>query len=266
MRRNDPDLTWLTKQPYAHRGLHDGDAGIPENSLVSMQAAITAGYGIEIDIQAAADNTPIVFHDEKLNRMTGQKGLISDMTPAEIGRLTLKGSKERIPTLAEALEFVDGRAPLLIEIKHHGESDGSFETAVLETIRGYKGLFALMSFDPAALMHLKAEAPAIPRGLVSEAYWLSIFWPHVSAGERLRRRLMLHAFRTAPHFIAYHWRDLRNPFLRIAMLLSRKPLLAWTVRKPGDASIALARRAEQIIFEDFLPVTLTDQATEEMPA
>ena len=261
-----PDVSWLTEQPYAHRGLHDAEAGIPENSLSAVRAAIDAGYGIELDIQPAADHTPIVFHDEKLYRMTGQHGLISDMMPQDITPLTLKGSRETVPTLAETLDLVAGRAPLLVEIKHHGESDGRFETAILQVIEGYRGPLALMSFDPSALMHLKARAPGVPRGLVSEAYWLKPFWPTVSAGERLRRRLMLHAIRTAPHFIAYHWRDLRNPFLRIAMLLARKPLLTWTVRKPEQAATAFERRADQIIFEDFHPAAPDIGALADVPA
>ena len=47
--------------PIAHRGLHG--LGIPENSLAAAQAAIDAGYGIELDIQPARDGTPMVFHD-----------------------------------------------------------------------------------------------------------------------------------------------------------------------------------------------------------
>ncbi|MEM8878298.1 MAG: glycerophosphodiester phosphodiesterase family protein [Pseudomonadota bacterium] len=264
--KHKPDLSWLTERPYAHRGLHDADAGIPENSLASVHAAIDAGYGIELDIQPAADQTPIVFHDEKLFRMTGQRGLIGALMPHDITPLTLKGSQEKIPTLAETLDIVAGRAPLLVEIKHHGESDGQFEMAVLEVIQNYRGPLALMSFDPSALMHLKAKGPWVPRGLVSEAYWLKPFWPTVSAGERFRRRLMLHAIRTAPHFIAYRWRDLRNPFLRIAMLLARKPLLTWTVRKPDQAATAFERRADQIIFEDYRPATPGTEVTADASA
>ena len=253
MRASNTDLGWLTRQPYAHRGLHDAAAGTPENSLSALSAAVAGGYGIEIDVQAAVDGTPMVFHDETLHRMTGREGDIAALSAAELRAVRLKGSEDGIPTLAEALDCVAGRTPMLIEIKHHGDSDGTLEAAVLETVRDYAGPFALMSFEPSALMHLRRLAPDVPRGLVSEAYWLRPFWPHVSGFERLRRRLMLHAIRTAPHFIAYHWRDLRNPFLRLALRVRPRPLLSWTVRKPEESEIARGRRADQIIFEDFRP-------------
>jgi glycerophosphoryl diester phosphodiesterase len=253
MLQNRLDIGWLKERPYAHRGLHDADSGIPENSLSAIQLAINHGYGIEVDIQPAADRTPMVFHDETLNRMTGQPGQIARLSTQDLGQFGLRGSGEPIPTLAEALALVDGRAPILIEIKHHGHTDGQFETAILKTLNAYVGPFALMSFEPSSLTALKQQAPHVPRGLVSEAYWLKPFWPHVSAAERLRRRLMLHAIRTAPHFIAYHWRDLGNPFLRLARRLSNKPLLTWTVRKPEEASLARERDADQIIFENYRP-------------
>jgi glycerophosphoryl diester phosphodiesterase len=196
----------------------------------------------------------VVFHDETLNRMTGQPGHIAALSTDKISQIGLKGSGEPIPTLAEALELVAGRAPILIEIKHHGHTGGKFEAAILRAVEAYTGPFALMSFEPSSLTVLKHQAPHIPRGLVSEAYWLKPFWPHVSAAERLRRRLMLHSIRTAPHFIAYHWRDLGNPFLRLARRLSPKPLLTWTVRSPDEASLAKDRDADQIIFENFSPL------------
>ena len=61
---------------YAHRGYHDGNVAVPENSLPSFQAAIDAGYGIELDIQLSSDKVPMVFHDADLDRICGVEGKI----------------------------------------------------------------------------------------------------------------------------------------------------------------------------------------------
>src|SRR6476620_6513083 len=100
-------------RPIAHRGLHDRRKRRIENTAPAFLAAIDKGYGIECDLQAAKDGTPMVFHDDKLERLTGEPGRISLHTPAALARLTYKGRDERILTFAQFLELVDGQVPLL---------------------------------------------------------------------------------------------------------------------------------------------------------
>ncbi len=107
-----PDFLRL---PIAHRGLHG--PGVPENSMAAFRAAIAAGYGIECDIQRASDGTALVFHDDDLPRLTGAEGLVSALGIDALSQLRIMGSAEPIPTLAELLDEVAGRVPLLIEIK-----------------------------------------------------------------------------------------------------------------------------------------------------
>ncbi|MBT5195157.1 MAG: glycerophosphodiester phosphodiesterase, partial [Rhodospirillaceae bacterium] len=54
---------WLCQRPFAHRGLHDRNAGVPENSLAAFTAAVDGGYAIELDVQTSRDNVVMVFHD-----------------------------------------------------------------------------------------------------------------------------------------------------------------------------------------------------------
>ena len=63
-------------RPIAHRGLHDRNAGIIENTGPAFLAAIEGGYGIECDLQPASDGTPMVFHDRALKRLIDADGLI----------------------------------------------------------------------------------------------------------------------------------------------------------------------------------------------
>lgn len=102
---------------YAHRGLHDNLWGVPENSLPAFQAAMDKGYGIELDVHLTADNELVVHHDDTLYRMCHVERDIKDMTLKEIRQYTLLGTEEKIPTLQEVLDLVNGRVPLLIELK-----------------------------------------------------------------------------------------------------------------------------------------------------
>ncbi|MGI9169559.1 MAG: glycerophosphodiester phosphodiesterase family protein, partial [Caulobacteraceae bacterium] len=92
----------LFHPPIAHRGLWSAE-GCPENSLGAFQAAGSAGYNIELDVQLTADGEAVVFHDATLSRMTGTPGRVADHTAADLGRLRLAGTDETVPTLAEAL-------------------------------------------------------------------------------------------------------------------------------------------------------------------
>ena len=103
---------------YAHRGLHNDE--IPENSLAAFEAACEAGHGIELDIQLSKDGEVMVFHDYTLIRMTGKEGKVCDYTAAELKSTSLKGTDQTIPTFAEVLDLVNGRVPILVELKGPG--------------------------------------------------------------------------------------------------------------------------------------------------
>ena len=111
-------LRWLTARPIAHRGFHDLRRGRPENTLAAFDAAVEARYAIECDLHISADGVPVVFHDDELERLTGEPGAVRDRTAAELGDLRVAGTGEWIPTLDELLALVGGRVPLVIELKH----------------------------------------------------------------------------------------------------------------------------------------------------
>ena len=108
--------SWLVNKYVAHRGLHDKES--PENSLGAFRKAVEKDYVIELDVHPLADGTPVVFHDELLNRMTGKDGYISQIKDEEsLKDYTLLNSDEKIPTLKEVLELVDGKTQIIVEIK-----------------------------------------------------------------------------------------------------------------------------------------------------
>src|SRR5262245_32530254 len=104
-------------KPIAHRGLHNKRAGVIENTGPAFRAALAAGYGIECDLQPAADGTPMVFHDDKLGRLVDAKGLIRAQRPRQLAQMRYRGQDTPIMRFTDLLDLVGGRCPLLVEIK-----------------------------------------------------------------------------------------------------------------------------------------------------
>ena len=240
--------------PVAHRALHDAGQGVPENSRAAVGRAVRAGYGVEIDVQLSADGQAMVFHDGTLDRLTHTTGPVASRTARELTDLTLTGSEEHIPTLSEILRLVDGKVPLLIEIKDQsgglGEGEDRLERAVAADLDGYTGPAAVMSFNPHVIARMKALAPDVPRGLVTSAFMPSR-WPHLTAEQCRHLRSISDFGRVGAVFISHHWTDLGSP--RVAELKQNgTPVLCWTVTSPQVEAEA-RRMADNITFEGYLP-------------
>lgn len=245
-----PD-SFLTR-PLAHRGLHDKTAGRPENSPAAFAAAVGAGYGIELDVQMSADAQAIVFHDYDLGRLTGATGLVTQRTAADLGQITLNHSTDTIPTLAQVLALVAGRAPLLIEIKDQdgtlGPDVGPLERAVTAALHGYQGPVALMSFNPHAVLACATLAPDVPRGLVTDPF-TAADWPTVPAATRDRLRMVPDYTAAGCDFISHNRKDLAA--LRVSELKQNgTKVLCWTIRSPSQETEA-RQVADNITFEGY---------------
>ncbi len=231
-------LAFLTERPFAHRGLHG--RGVPENSLAAARTAIAGGYGIECDVRLSSDGIVHVFHDRRLDRLTGERGRFAALAPALLAALHLKGSEEAVPSLAQLLALTGSKTPLLIELKSDEGPLGNARlcAAVSQDLCAHpRAPAAVMSFDPLVCHWFARHRPDVVRGLV-------IGRRH-RAGIVARRELTLAIARAKPHFIACDVRDL--PRARAIPRRLRRPLLCWTVRSAGDR--ARARTADQIIFE-----------------
>ncbi|KEJ94912.1 phosphodiesterase [Pseudosulfitobacter pseudonitzschiae] len=239
--------------PIAHRALHDVADGRPENSRAAIRAAIAHGYGIEIDLQLSADGRAMVFHDYALDRLAEASGPLRLCDAAMLGRTVLRGSDEGIPDLAEVLEIVAGRVPLLIEIKDQdgamGPDVGPLEDAAAKELRGYRGPVAVMSFNPHSVARMAEALPDVPRGLVTSAYTPEE-WPlSLAVCERLRD--IPDYARVGACFISHEAEDLHRP--RVAALKAAgADVLCWTIRTP-EAEAEARRVAQNVTFEQYLP-------------
>jgi glycerophosphoryl diester phosphodiesterase len=235
----DAQLAQLIARPFAHRGLH-GDGRI-ENSRAAFDAAIAAGSGIELDVQASADGEAMVFHDYELDRLTDGFGALRTLGTAELKRIRLVGSEEGIPTLAEILALIGGQTPLLIELKSPGRRVAQLCRAVQRVLDNYRGPVAVMSFNPEIGHHFTRQAPQLLRGLVVTEQGKGL--PGM-----IERPLAL--WRSDADFLAYDIRDLPSRFAD-ARRAKGMPVLTWTVRTPADRARA-AEHASQIIYENPL--------------
>ena len=97
---------------------HRGARGyIAENTLESIEKALDLNVdGIEIDVFRCASGEIVVFHDKKLQRLTGQNGLIEETTFEELKNMLVAG-KYRIPTLQQVIEKIGGKILLNVELK-----------------------------------------------------------------------------------------------------------------------------------------------------
>lgn len=240
------------RAPIAHRGLHNLDEGIPENSAAAFRAAIEAGYGIELDVQLTADDQPVVFHDYDLSRLTREKGDVRDRSVADLGTTPLNGGSESIPSLAEVLDLVAGQVPVLIEIKDQdrglGPNVGELESAVAEVVKEYQGPIAVMSFNPNSVARMASVAPNLPRGLVTCDYTAED-WPNLPKMTLRRLRKIPDYALLNACFVSHQARDLDNP--RIAQLKSKgAAILCWTIRSPEEETEA-RKFADNITFEGY---------------
>lgn len=230
-------VTFLSRTPYAHRGLHG--TRLLENSRAAIGAAAEAGYGIELDVQFSLDGSAFVFHDSSLERLTEAVGQLRHKTSRELSAIRLKGTDETIPKLDEILRIINGRVPVLIELKAIEGHVSQLCVAVRHALEGYRGEAAVMSLHGEVSRWFAAHGEKIVRGLIMSEN--SDFSREGGAEQRKAMR------RAKPEFVAIDITDLPN---RLTARLRKRgiPVLAWTVRTAEQQALAAAH-ADQIIFE-----------------
>lgn len=233
---------WFCKYKLAHRGLHN--EMFPENSLGAFENACTYKFAIELDVRILSDGTAVIFHDRNLLRMCGIDKNINDLTLKELDDYKLNGSKYSIPTLKQVLELVDGRTPIMIELKPVNKKE-KIEEKVYSLIKDYKGDIAVKSFNPISMMWFKKHAPEVLRGMLSSSFndieGLPLLY------KQIVKKLRLFSL-VKPDFISYNHSDLPNKYVT-----KRKvPVIAWTITDKEMESEAM-KNADNIVFEGYVP-------------
>ena len=245
--RHSKDISKLLGYDYAHRGLFDNKAGVPENSLAAIQKAAEQGYGIELDVQFTQDYELAVFHDKDLTRMCGVDANLSTVASADLGKYHLTGTSETIPLLSSVLKVVNGRVPLIVEIKHYSNVS-LLSSKVNEMLSRYNGPYCVESFHPLAMRWFKKNAPSVIRGQLASGI--------IGAGtpkplQRVLKYLLLNVF-SRPDFIAYDVRSKVNVSLWLLKRIFNPLFVAWTIRGREEECKA-QKHYDLQIFEGHTP-------------
>ncbi len=244
-----PDRSAFEQKLFAHRGLHNNESDAPENSMKAFAKAVAAGYGIELDVQLTKDDIPVVFHDYTLKRICDEEGKICDYTFEELQNFHLKDTEERIPLLADVLKLVNGKVPLIVEIKIE-YTDTKVCALADELLQKYAGVYCVESFNPLALIWYRNHHKSIMRGQLSMVYLKDgvhhgpLFW--------LLQNLMLN-FLTRPDFIAFDCLNSNTLSRRLCRRLYGNKMAAWTVKTQKQLE-EIYGQYDVFIFDSFIPV------------
>ena len=229
---------WLRSMPIAQRGLHD-NINIAENSKTAIIKAIDANYALELDVNFTKDNIPIIFHDNLLSRMTNLDGYVNltDYETIKNGRLLKQ--EDVVLSLAEALEIINSRVPILFNIA------GTLPISVCKTfydaVKNYQGEFAVESTNPYTLEWFKLNAPRIKRGQRAGAYKHEK--PLFAKRGKLKKLKLNHI--SEPNFVVYRVEDAKKRYFK-NLYKSETPLIVWTIRSKRDNRKAEALKANKI--------------------
>ncbi len=239
----------LSHNLYAHRGYHSNLVYPCENTLAAFKLAIDNGYGIEFDVQLTKDKIPVVFHDKTLKRMLGIDNCLNEFDYAYLSSLKLPCGNI-IPRLDEVLTLVEGRVPLLVEIKHHS---GAQETSKIaySLLKSYKGDYTVESFHPLSLYWFRKNAQNVIRGQLSSGDFNKEDMQNPIA--RFALKYMLTNIISAPHFIAYKSESDNNLSMVLMKKIFKPALAAYTLKSQKELDSAKNKGYTMLIFEGFKP-------------
>lgn len=232
---------------YAHRGFHDNQSDAPENSLKAMQLAVNNKYGIELDVQLTKDEKVVVFHDATLKRVCGVDAKVNSMTYKELQQLYLLNSEEKIPLFSEVLQTVNGKVPLIVEIKMVDAKTRVCELADKE-LKNYKGMYCIESFHPFAVRWYRKNRPDVIRGQLAANFRKE--GQKEGIQEWLVHQLLINVL-GRPDFVAYSHKSAGN----ISRCLTKwygATAVAWTIRSQKELDNN-RKKFDLFIFEGFRP-------------
>lgn len=228
---------------FAHRGLHSRDKQVPENSLEAFRLAAEAGYGVELDVQLSKDGQVVVFHDDTLNRVCGVDAKVCDKTYAELRRIKLCGSDQTVPLFTDVLRVIDGRGPIICELKT-GKRNRELCEKTYKILSDYKGEVCIESFDPTIVAWFRFHARDLVRGQLANP--TKDYAGEASLPVAFILSHLLLNFLGRPQFIAYKLARQTLP-VRLNYALGAMKV-CWTSHEPKNE-----KGKDAVIFEFYKP-------------
>ncbi len=212
---------------FAHRG---ASAHAPENTLAAFELAVEQGAdAIELDVKLSADGHVIVIHDATVDRTTGARGKVKDMSLAELRSLeagSFFGARfqgEKIPTLEEVFETVGKKTFINVELTNYNTPRDHLVEFVCMLVKkfGMQKRVLFSSFLSGNLSNARGYLPEVPTGLLALSGILGL-WPR-SFGFAFGKYDALHP-------------NLKNATQQQVYFAHRlnKRIHVWTVNKEAD--------------------------------
>lgn len=250
-RRGSESMRAMRQFRYAHRGLYDKAAGIPENSLSAFSRAVAHGFGVELDVHLLRDGTLAVFHDSDIRRMTGRAGYLEDLSAEELGDYPLDGTGETIPQFCDVLAlFEDTGLPIIVELKSFRDNYAALTERTMRELDKFRVVYCVESFDPRCVAWVRKHRPEVIRGQLSQNFLKDrgkLSLPMAFATTHLLSNIMVQ-----PDFVAYRFKDRKKWAPRLCHRIYGAQRVYWTIRSKEELSIAESDGAIAI-FEHFLP-------------
>jgi len=154
-----------------HRG---ASSDAPENTLAAFLLALQQGAdGVELDARLCRSGEVVVFHDERLERLTGAAARVADTSWADLARLEVRAGPAgtapgRIPLLSDVLEALPRTAFVNVELKSEDWNGTRVAEAAGELLEagGHEAHVVVSSFDPRCLLRLALAHPRLRRGFL----------------------------------------------------------------------------------------------------
>ena len=225
------DLKFLKETIIAHRGVHN-EKDIIENSLEAFKEAVNKNYIIELDVHFLKDGEVVVFHDDNIERMTGINKNLKDCTYDEIRNIKLLNKNTYIPKFSDVLKLVDGKVPILIELKNDNKV-GLLESSLVQILKKYNGKYAVQSFNPLSIMWFKNNYKNKKMDNIKKFILKTMFFNII----------------TNPDFISHSVDDLS--YKEVNKIKKNKFILGWTVRNK-ERYDELIKYYDNLICEKFI--------------
>jgi glycerophosphoryl diester phosphodiesterase len=249
MKERQAALDCYKKCYIAHRGLFDNEKDAPENTIPAFRKAVEAGYGIELDVQLSHDKSVVVAHDYTLERICGENKNIRDLPYHELCGYKILNSAESIPLLTDVLQVVDGKVPLIVEIKAEGDFEELCELTT-RILSAYKGTYCIESFSPYVVGWYKKNYQEIIRGQLADDFLDKKYFK--SALKNCILTNMAYNAISKPDFIAYNHQFSERKCLGFWKKILGCSLVAWTIKSQEELDRA-AKQFDIFIFDSFIP-------------
>ncbi len=158
---------------FAHRG---ASAHAPENTIAAFELALAQNAdAIELDVKLSADGRVVVIHDPTVDRTTGSRGRVKDLTLSQLRSLDAgsffseKYRGEKIPTLEEVFETVGKRTFINVELTNYNTPRDELVETVCTLVKkfGLQDRVLFSSFFASNLSKAFGYLPGVPRGLLA---------------------------------------------------------------------------------------------------